>query len=204
MRNKVQITKKDTVIFISYIILIILTRTIFHIAPGIEFITGTSIAAAFIMKNRKLAYLVPLFGLLISDFILGNTLILLFTWSAFLCAPAFGMVTKRLMKKRNGVDSAITNTLGAQITGLIFNLFFFLWTNFGVVLTTTMYSKNLHGLIESYMNGLPFLKVQLGANLIIVPAVFLVSIFLFNYSYKFKLARLRSKIRAFKLNLITK
>jgi len=202
MQNKIKINQKDAVILISYIALILLTRTILHIAPGIEFITGASIAAAFLMNNKKLAYLVPLFGLLVSDLILGNTIIFLFTWSAFVCAPTFGVAAKRLIKKGNVAGSILANTLGTQIAGLTFNTFFFFWTNFGVVLTTSMYSKDIHGLIESYINGLPFLKTQLGANLIIVPAVFLISSFALKYSVKFHLNSIHNKARS--LNLLSK
>lgn len=49
--------------------------------------------------------------------------------------------------------------VGAQITSsLTASLLFYLITNFGVWATTTMYEKNLAGLVASYTNGLPFLR----------------------------------------------
>lgn len=196
MKKFIKQNKKDMLILLVFVALVVLTRTLFHIAASVEFVTGASITSAFLMKNRKLAFFVPFFGLLFSDLILGNTLIFLFTWSAFLTAPVFGFAARKIAKSYDSrkQNSLLLNTLAAQTSGLIFNVFFFLWTNFGVVVTTSMYPKTPAGLIDSYVKGLPFFKTQAGANLLIVPAVFLISVILLNYSIKFNLSKSLEKL----------
>jgi hypothetical protein len=56
--------------------------------------------------------------------------------------------------------------------GLSANLFFYLWTNFGVWLLSGMYPKTTTGLLMSYVNALPFLRYQLISTLIFIPLGF--------------------------------
>lgn len=147
----------------------VLTRTSWHLGENIEFVTGLSLAAAMVFSHRWLGFVVALLIMIVSDFFLGNTVILLFTWSAYALAPALGLVLRRLkIKEFTG------RLLAIQAGGMAFTLFFFVWTNFGVVVTTNMYEKNFSGVLESYVNALPFLQNQLLGNLLIVPGIFLV------------------------------
>ena len=85
------IAKNDIIILLSFIILGVLSRTIFHIAPNLEFITAFSLSAAYFMANKRLSLAVPLFVMFFSDLIIGNSNIFLFTWSAFLVIALTGM-----------------------------------------------------------------------------------------------------------------
>jgi hypothetical protein len=167
-----KIKLKDAVLALFLISLGILTRTIFHVGPNIEFVTAVSLAAGYFIKNKALAMSVPLFTLFVSDIIIGNTLIYLFTWSSFFVSTILGVVfSKKDLFKIN--NKFAKNALMGEGLGIVSTLIFFFWTNFGVVLTTNMYEKNLTGVISSYINGLPFLLNQLLSNLLIVPVIFL-------------------------------
>lgn len=173
----------DVFFLILYIIVGILSRTIFHIAPNVEFVTGLSIAAGYFFKNKKLSFIVPLCIMAITDFIIGNNIIFLFTWSAFLTAPLFKYIVSVVKETFDGRSEYFKLFISSEVAGILFTFFFFLWTNFGVVVTSDMYPKNIVGVIQSYIMGLPFLANQLLGNLIIVPFIFVSTAFIiFSYS----------------------
>ncbi|KKQ36309.1 MAG: hypothetical protein US52_C0002G0002 [candidate division WS6 bacterium GW2011_GWA2_37_6] len=82
--------------------------------------------------------------------------------------------------------------ISIQFGGIISTVIFFLWTNFGVVLTTSMYPKTIEGLGQSYINGLPFITNQLAGNLIIVPALFVFTYALININFKLKFDKVKN------------
>ena len=143
----------------------LLERVVFDLGANIEIVTATIVLTS-IYVGRKEAFWLALAIMAVSDRIIGNTSILLFTWSGFLIPALFlNGIIKKLGKK--GVGKFFTGT-GA---GLGTNLFFFVWTNFGVWLLDSwgMYPKTLIGLLMSYVNGLPFLRYQLISSLIFIP-----------------------------------
>ncbi|MBN2016498.1 hypothetical protein JW766_06745 [Candidatus Dojkabacteria bacterium] len=167
---------KDVLLIFIYVLLGVLTRTIWHIAPNVEFVTALSIASAFFLR-KKYSFFVPIIIMVVSDLIIGNTPIFLFTWSAFALAHILGKslhlnVADRLLGK---IAREVKILVVSECGGIIFSLFFYLWTNFGVVVVSNMYPKNIEGLFLSYKMGLPFLWPQLIGNMIIVPAVFLLT-----------------------------
>ena len=106
--------------------------------------------------------------MVISDFVIGNTNIFIFTWSAYMGIGLMGLIGqigKRKTKQK---------ILGATGLGIAASLFFYAWTNFGVWAMDSwgMYPKTLSGLIQCYMMGLPFLKLNLLGNLFFVPVSF--------------------------------
>ncbi len=167
-----RLPKSDLVLLVTLVVLIVLTRTIFHIGENIEFVTAASIASGYFLQKKNYSFLVPLFGLAISDILIGNTLIFTFTWSGFIAAPLLGIL---LYKK---IASMI---IGSEAMGIISTMIFFLWTNFGVVVTTNMYAKTVEGLVQSYISALPFLRNQLLANIIFVPLVLITISIILNY-----------------------
>lgn len=162
---------KNILIASVLILLGILSRTIFHTLPNLEFVTSISIIGGYIFGNRsKLTYAIPLIVMLTTDLIIGNQMIYLFTWSAFLVMPLIGIAIRKLENIFPGVVKSLVIAEGA---GLVATLAFFLWTNLGVVMVTDMYTKDIPGLIHSYINALPFLRIQLSGNVIFVPMLIL-------------------------------
>ena len=186
MNNKV----KDIIFISGYILIGILTRTVWHIAPNVEFVTALTLCGAyFIRRNYSLA--IPFGIMFISDMIIGNQAIYIFTWSAFGIAWLMGklMNMERIQKFGVKLPRLFKLALVSETSGILFTMLFFLWTNLGVVMTTTMYPKTLEGVITSYTMGLPFLVPQLLGNIIIVPAIFVVT----EIAYNMKLGKLSSK-----------
>lgn len=68
------------------------------------------------------------------------------------------------------------------------SLFFYFYTNFGVWFLDAfgMYPKTLTGLIECYVMGLPFLRLNLLGNLLFIPSTFILSELLCGMIFRWK------------------
>jgi len=171
---------RSLVFTIILVVLAVLFRTAWHLGPNIEFVTTASFLAATYLGGFW-AVVVPLTAMVISDKIIGNTNIFIFTWSGFVF---IGLIDYWLIKKL-GKDRLVFKQTGI---GVMASLFFYLYTNFGVWVTDFfgMYPRTLSGLIECYIMGLPFLKFNLGSNLLFVPLSFTISQFLCERGYRCK------------------
>lgn len=149
----------------ALIIFSILFRTLWHFAPNVEFITAATFLSGRYL-GKKYAILVPFASIVISDFLLGNTKIYLFTWSAYLMVGLMSLIFAKIGHKNL--------ILKAGAMGIIASFWFYLWTNFGVWFLDGwgMYPKTFQGLIQCYIRGLPFLKLTLLGNLIFMPLSF--------------------------------
>lgn len=163
----IKISKLDALLMFLLISLGLFFR-IFSIGPNVELVTVSALVAGYFIQNKKLSLIVPLIIMFISDSILGNTSIFLFTWSAFLITPLIGVTLSKVNKQKVKSYPALAGLGGSLFSVIIF----FLWTNFGVVITTSMYPDTIAGLLNSYINALPFLKNQLYGNLIFAPIIF--------------------------------
>lgn len=176
---------KDVVFSTLFVIFGVLSRTVFHIAPNVEFVTALSIAAGYFLSS-SISWIVPLGIMVISDLMIGNSAIYIFTWSAFLIGWGFGMflrsnvATRIFSKIEKKIGNTVMITLKSESAGVLFTIFFFLWTNFGVVLVSTLYPKTLEGVAMSYVAGLPFLRPQLVGNILFVPLLFVITNVLYN------------------------
>lgn len=130
--------------------------------PNLELITAATFFAAVILRHRA-AVLVPFAAAAVSDALLGNTTILLFTWTAW---AVIGLGA--LLVRRTTGWGRLGAAFGLGIGG---SVWFFLWTNFGVWLQSrgTFYAAGLDGLVQSYTMGLPFFRTMLLGNLVLVP-----------------------------------
>ncbi|MBN2065571.1 MAG: hypothetical protein JW771_02035 [Candidatus Thermoplasmatota archaeon] len=115
-------------------------------------------------------FMVPISTMVLSDLIIGNNWILLFTWSGFVVLGLIGyfLKTKNYLTLRR-----VPTLLGAGIGGI---LIYDLWTNFGTWLGG-WYTHTWAGLGFCYTNALPFmfwhlLSATLAITLIIVPIIY--------------------------------
>ena len=144
----------------------------YSVAPNLEIVTASSLIAAVFLARRA-AVVVPLAIMVASDIIIGNSSILLFTWSGFALIGLGGLVLRRWRARPGRLMLA---SLGA---GVAASAFYFVWTNFGVWLLGdgTMYAKTWAGLVQCYVMGLPFYRTMLEGNLVFVPAYFGVALY---------------------------
>lgn len=140
--------------------------------PGlynVEPFTAMSLLAGA-MLGGGYALTVPLSMVALSDMVIGNQPIMIFTWSAWAAIGVLGMV----LRKRK--SPSVRFSLELTGMGIVASLLFYLWTNFGVWLIDGIYPHTFAGLMQSYIMGLPFLKNQIYGNLVIVPVVSLAAI----------------------------
>ncbi|MBD5788238.1 hypothetical protein IF650_18925 [Cellulosimicrobium terreum] len=130
--------------------------------PNLELVTAATFVAAVLLRSRW-AFVVPLVVTVVSDLVMGNTSIALFTWSAWaIIGISAYLVRDTTGWRRIGAGAAF---------GVGGSLFFYLWTNFGVWFQGrgTWYPAGWDGLMASYVAGLPFLRTMLVGNLVLVP-----------------------------------
>ena len=109
--------------------------------------------------------------MVITDVILGNNWILLFTWSGF---AVLGLIGYLLKTKSSLSIRHIPRIFGAGIAGI---LIYDLWTNFGTWLGG-WYTHTWEGLALCYTKALPFmfwhlLSTTLAMAIVIIPVVYL-------------------------------
>ena len=121
-------------------------RLWWDLGPNVELVMTASVLAGLYF-GRNWGIGVALISLAISDLVLGNSLIMIFTWSAFGLIVLGGGLIKR-------------KPLIAGAFGLASALFFYFYTNFGVWLIGGLYPHTLAGLVRSYVMALPFLRLH--------------------------------------------
>ena len=142
------------------------------LAYNLELVTAASLVAA-VFLHRYFAIIVPLVAVFLSDVVIGNSQIALFTWSAFAVIGLSGIALRRW----RGQDGKML--LGTAGIGIGAAVWFFLWTNGGVWLLGdgVFYPKTWDGLMLAYTYGLPFFRTTLASGAILAPAVMAVAIY---------------------------
>ena len=115
----------------------ILSRLIPH-PPNFTPITAIALFSTIHFKNKILTYLIPIIGLLISDLILGLSMVNLFVYLSFIAITFIGFKFQKI----NNYSILLSSTT------------FFIVSNFGVWILG--YPKNIEGLILCYYMALPF------------------------------------------------
>jgi hypothetical protein len=156
-------------LFVILFLVAFLERTIWDLGPNIELITTAMILASFYL-GKKEAFWLTLAIISVTDRVIGNSNIFLFTWSGFLIPALLSTKLIKILLSKLKVKLIPLISLG-----LVSNLFFYVWTNFGVWFLDSwgMYSKDLSGLIKCYIYALPFLKNQAISSLIFIPIGFM-------------------------------
>ena len=134
-------TKKQIVI-IAFMLLAVLFRLLPHL-PNFTPITAIALFGGLYFSNKSMAYLVPLFIMVLSDLFLGFHTISIVVYAAFLLVSFIGTRTKK----------------PSVFTILLSSISFFIITNFGVWLIG--YPKTWTGLVECYTLAIPFFRNSL-------------------------------------------
>ncbi|WP_242119358.1 DUF6580 family putative transport protein [Aestuariivivens sediminicola] len=140
LRNKTQW------IIILFVVVAAFFRLVPHI-PNVTPITAMALFSGVYFSNRKLAFIVPLSAMFLSDLFLGLTTISIFVYLGFVLVGMIGMITRKMNLK----------------SILLSSILFFLITNFGVWLLS--YPKSISGIIECYTLAIPFFRNALIGDL---------------------------------------
>ena len=133
------------------------------------FIAIISILSGMLLKSYYVI-IVPLSIMLITDIIIGNSYIFIFTWSGF----AFISLISYVFKIKNKFTiQKIPMIFGSGICSV---LVYDMWTNFGCWLG--WYPHNIEGLVLCFTTAIPFtiwhlLSVSAAITVIVLPIVYL-------------------------------
>jgi len=106
--------------------------------------------ASGLLLGGYYTFIIPISTMIITDLILGNNWILLFTWSGFAIIGLIGYILKA---KKSLTMRHVPRILGAGIGGI---LLYDIWTNFGVWLGG-WYTHTWGGLALCFTYALPFM-----------------------------------------------
>lgn len=152
--------KKVFLIFFS-VVFVVVARLIPHL-PNFAPITALVLMAG-VYFGKKWAFILPLAGLLVSDFFVGfyGLPLMLVVYGSF---AVIGFFSWWLRKNKTAI-----NVLAVT---LLASVFFFLTTNLAVWTFSTWYPKNLAGLLYCFELAIPFFRNALIGNLAYVGALF--------------------------------
>ena len=165
--------KKRLLVLSGFILITALSRVFPHpynFAP----MGAMAIFGAAYFKNRKLAFLLPLFAFFISDLLVNNILYSSFYGGFTLFTPGFYwmygsialiVVAGIFILKKVNMKTVIGGSLAAS-------MIFFLVTNFGSWLGNPMYPQTIEGLMMSYAAGIPFFHYTVAGDLIYAGVMF--------------------------------
>ena len=149
-------TDKMNLIIYGLILFTILSRLLPHPYNFTSAGALSLFAGAFL--PLKLAWLVPVFTLIVSDAVTGfySPVVMFFVYAGFAVNTLVG---KYLLQ----TGRSVMRITGAAVTA---TFIFYIISNFGMWLSGLGYAMTLTGLIECYINGIPFMKHSLAANII--------------------------------------
>jgi len=127
---------------------------------------GMALFAGATFTDKRLAFALPIFSMLLSDVMFEVFKIApgFWGWGQLVGYCIFALITiiAFTMKKVNVVNVAVYSVASAIIFFLLSNLSFFLIDN----RVYHLYTQDFNGLINCYIAALPFLKTGLAADLV--------------------------------------
>ena len=175
------------VIFFNFLFLfafLIISRIIPH-PPNFTPILATAILAPQIFsKKLYLSIFLIILAMLISDLFIGFHKYIIFTYIPLIL----------IIIMSNSFDKVKTSILVMAISS---PLIFFLISNFGVWALSNFYTKDLNGLMQSYILALPFLKNTFTSTIFFIVLYFIIYNFLI-----FVISKFNPKILKYNNNLV--
>ena len=146
-------TSKNEIITVSIMVAIAAATRFLPHPPNFTAIGGMALFGAATLTNKKLAFLVPIMAMFISDLFIPNGFDLS-VYTAFIAIAAIGL----LISNKKGPMPVIVGSISASVI-------FFAISNFGVWASQAMYTKNAIGLISCFEAAIPFFPNTLAGDL---------------------------------------
>ncbi len=146
-------------ILVGFVVLAVASRFL-PVPPNFSPIMALALFSGVFFSERKLAYLIPISAMLISDLIIGLHPDMLAVYLAFALIVSIGTFIKKV---------SIMNVLGGSVAGAVL---FFVITNFSVWLTSGMYAYNFSGLMMCFEMAIPFFRNTLSSSILYSAVLF--------------------------------
>ena len=128
--------------------------------PNFSPIASVALFSGFYFSNKKIALLIPVVCMLISDYFLGFHNLM---WAVYLSFSL--IVVMGFYMKSSKSTSVLFNSISSSVL-------FFLVTNFAVWAVGSYYTKDLSGFMLCLTMGLPFFKYTLLSSVIFSTILF--------------------------------
>jgi hypothetical protein len=129
--------------------------------PNVSPIAAMALFGGAFFADKRLAFVIPLAALFLSDLFLGLHGTMIFVYAGFALTVAIGF----MLKGRIGLTSSLLAVIASSLV-------FFLLTNFGAWLTSGLYARSAEGLLQAYVAAIPFFQNSLLGNLAYAGAIF--------------------------------
>ena len=160
MQNLLKNFDKE-IIPISFILILALARLIPH-PPNFTPIIAVAIMSSYFFRNIYLSFATMLISMLIADFFIGFYGHMVFVYTSLL------LITFAFFKTNWKI-----NFKNLFIFGFIGSVIFFIISNFGVWIVSSMYEKSFDGLVQCYFLAIPFFKNTFLSTLVFSYTAFL-------------------------------
>ena len=152
--------KPRLALLIGMILVATAMRLIPH-PPNFTPLTSMALFGSACFTDKRLAFLVPLMGLFLSDLVIGFYALMPVVYGCFALTVCLGFW---LRNQRN-----TSRIIGASIVGAVL---FFILTNLGVWAFDTLYPKTIDGLVDCYVLAIPFFGNTLLSSLLYSAVLF--------------------------------
>jgi hypothetical protein len=136
-----------------------MTRLLPH-PPNVTAVTAMALFAGAQIADRRLALLVPLVAVFLTDLVLGLHAGMLLVYICVAAMVGMGALTG---------PNQLAKIAGASVAG---SVLFFLVTNFGVWVQDGLYPLTMSGLADCYVAAIPFFQSALVGDLFFTMALF--------------------------------
>ena len=178
--------KENNFFFVIGLILLASFYRIIPHYPNFTPIIAISLFGGKYFENRNLAFFLPVFILWISDLIINNFILDYYKTFTFFYPGFYWQYFSILLISfigRNYIkETSVFRLLGISISS---SLVFFIISNFGVFISSSIYPKDFNGLLLCYIAAIPFFHGNLISSIIYTFSLF--GIYKFSYQNKFKL-----------------
>lgn len=129
--------------------IIILFAVVCRLIPHIPNVAPIAAMALFggVYLNKKYALVLPLVAMFISDIFLGFSATTPFVYLSFFLTGCIGL----WLRNHKNLTTVICSSLASS-------LLFYVLTNFNFWFASPLYPKTMTGLLQSYVNALPFFR----------------------------------------------
>lgn len=158
--------RTDLIVFVGFVILALATRLLPH-PPNFAPMSAIALISGNYFSKRPIAILLPIFCMLLTDFLIGLYRLIPIVYFAYLLITILGIYIRRI-------------TLWSI---LLTSVIFFIVSNFGVWFLGG-YGYTFQGLLECYTMAIPFFANSTVGDLFYCCAI-LISLNIFHNSYYF-------------------
>lgn len=148
-------------LFISVLVILAVATRLMPHPPNFAPITAIALFGGAYFADKKMAFLVPMFAMFLSDLVLGLHSWMFAVYGSFIVIVLLGY----LLRDKLSVVRLALVTIGASTT-------FFVLTNLAVWALSGFYAFSVAGLIECYTMAIPFYHYSLLGDIVYVGVMF--------------------------------